>query len=83
MILDLRKAYLQVHIEKSLWLYQTVVIQGKKYCLTHLGFGLNKASLIMKSIVEAILSQEDKVKEVTSTFNDDIFVNDSVATTTI
>ncbi|KFD56056.1 hypothetical protein M514_03180 [Trichuris suis] len=33
-ILDLKKAYLQVHVEKSLWPYQTVIIQGRRYCLT-------------------------------------------------
>lgn len=35
----------------------------------------------IEAIVEAILSQEDNVKEVISTYIDNIFVNDNVALT--
>ena len=44
-VLDLRQAYLQVHIDKSLWPFQTAKIKGQRYCLTRLGFGLNVAPL--------------------------------------
>ena len=37
-ILDLRQAYLQVHVDKSLGPFQTVKIKGQRYCLTRLGF---------------------------------------------
>ena len=33
-LLDLCRAYLQVHIDKSLWPFQTVRIKGQRYCLT-------------------------------------------------
>lgn len=47
LLLDLRNAYLQIHIDKSLWTFQTVIFKGKWFCLTWLGFGLNVAPLIM------------------------------------
>ena len=42
-VLDLRKAYLQVHVHRSLWPFQTVMVKGQRYCLTRMGFGLNVA----------------------------------------
>ena len=81
-LLDLRRAYLQVRVSESLWLFQTVMFAGKRYCLTRLGFGLNVAPQIMKAIIDAVLSQEEKVKEGTSAYFDVIYVNeDSVITT--
>ena len=56
-MLDLRKVYLQVWVDKTLWLFQTVVFCAKRYCLTKLGFGLNVALQIMKTIVSAMFSQ--------------------------
>ena len=53
-IIDLRKAYLQLKTDKSLRPFQTVVFQNKRYCLTRLGFGLNVAPIIMKSVLSAI-----------------------------
>ncbi|KRY46705.1 hypothetical protein T03_7126 [Trichinella britovi] len=50
-LIDLKKAYLQIRIDKSLWPYQTVVFNGKRYCLTRLGFGLNVAPLVMKAVL--------------------------------
>ena len=44
---DLRRAYLQVHVDKSLWPFQTVEIKGQRYCLTCIGYGLNVTPLIM------------------------------------
>ena len=49
-VLDLRRAYLQIRVEKSLWPFQTVEIKGTRYCLTRLGFGLNMAPSIMTAI---------------------------------
>ena len=40
-VLDLCKAYLQVHMHQSLWSNQTVLFKGQRYCLTSMGFGLN------------------------------------------
>ena len=36
---DLRRAYLQVRVHKSLWPYQTVIFEGKRYSLLRMGFG--------------------------------------------
>ncbi|KFD49052.1 hypothetical protein M513_10100 [Trichuris suis] len=77
-ILDLRKAYLQVRVDESLWPYQTVILHGRRYCLTRLGFGLNVAPTIMKAIVGHVLSLAPDVRKGTSSYIDDIFVNQSV-----
>ena len=59
-VLDLRKAYLQVH--RSLWLFQTVMVKGQRYCLTRMRFGLNIAPSIMQAIMETVLSNDVTVQ---------------------
>ena len=81
-LLDLRRACLQICVHKTLWPYQTVKIDGKRYCLTRLLFSLNVALLIMKSIVSAVLSQEEAVERTASTYIDDIYVNEDVVPAT-
>ena len=44
-LLDLQNAYLQIHADKALWPFQTVIFRGQRFCLTRLGFGLNVAPL--------------------------------------
>ena len=78
-VLDLRKAYLQVHVHRSLWSFQTVMVKGQRYCLTRMGFGLNVAPSIMQSIVETVLSNDVTIQQATSAYIDDIFINNSVA----
>ena len=63
---------------ESLWLFQTVLLAGKRYCLTRLGFGLKVALQTMKAIFNAVLSQEEKVKEGTSAYLDDIYVTEDI-----
>uniref|UniRef100_A0A5S6QBG4 Integrase catalytic domain-containing protein n=1 Tax=Trichuris muris TaxID=70415 RepID=A0A5S6QBG4_TRIMR len=77
-IVDLKKAYLQIHIDESLWPYQTVVFMGRRYCLTRLGFGLNVAPLIMKTVLNHVLAQNAVVKKGTSAYIDDILVNEDI-----
>ena len=77
-LLDLKRAYLQVRVQKTLWPFQTVKIGGQIYCLTRLWFGLNVALLIMKAIVSAVLSQEEAVGHAASAYTDDIYVNEDV-----
>ena len=77
-LLDLRRAYLQIHVRKTVWPYQTVKIDGKRYCLTCLGFSLNVVPLIMKAIISAVLSQEEAVGHAASAYIDDIYVNKDV-----
>ena len=61
-----------------MWPFQTVVFAGRKYCFTRLGFGLNVAPQIMKTIVNAVLSQQETIKEGTLAYLDDIYVNEDV-----
>ena len=77
-LLDLRRAYLQIYDHEKLWSYQTVKINGKRYCLTRLGYGLNVVPLIMKAIVSTVLSQEEAVGCSTSGYINDIYVNEDV-----
>uniref|UniRef100_A0A5S6QUG1 Reverse transcriptase domain-containing protein n=1 Tax=Trichuris muris TaxID=70415 RepID=A0A5S6QUG1_TRIMR len=79
-MLDLRKAYLQIRVDESLWPYQTVILNGRRYCLTRLGFGLNVAPAIMKAIVDRVHSLAKDVRTGSSAYLDDIFVNESVVT---
>ena len=78
--LDLKSAYLQIHVKKALWSYQTVVFEGKRWALTRLGFGLNVAPLLMKAIVNRVLSLNPSVREATSSFVDDILVREDTVT---
>ena len=55
-----------------------VKIKGQRYCLIRLGFGLNVAPQIMQSIVKAVIGQDETVNRATSSYVDDIFVNESV-----
>lgn len=77
-LLDLRKAYLQVRVDPSLWKYQIVKHRGQTYCLTRLGFGLNVAPKIMTAIVTKVLAMDEEVREGTDSYIDDIIVNESV-----
>ena len=75
---DLQNAYLQIHIDKALWPFQTVIFRGQRFSLTQLGFGLNVAPLIMKSVIDAIVSQDHMIKSATSAYVDDILINESL-----
>ena len=77
-IVDLRRAYLQIRVHESLWPYQTVIFRGQRYCLTRLGFGLNVAPSVMKSVLTAVLTQDETIDRATSSYLDDIFVNEDV-----
>ena len=77
-VLDLRQAYLQIHIKRSVWPFQTVEIKRTKYCLTRLGFGLNVALNIMMAIMNAVRAQDKNIQYATSSYIDDIFVNESI-----
>ena len=77
-VLDLRQAYLQIHIERSLCPFQSVEIKGTRYCLARLGFGLNVASNIMTAIMNAVRAQDENVQKATSSNIDDVFVNERI-----
>ena len=73
-ILDLRKAYLQVHVHPSLWTHQAVWWHGEVYLLTRLGFGLSSAPKVMTTIVEWILATDATIHNAVSSYIDDLFV---------
>ena len=77
-MLDLRRAYLQIHAERSLWPFQTVEIKGNRHCLTRLGFGFNVAPKIMTVIMNAVRAQDENVQKATSSYIDDVFVNERI-----
>lgn len=72
-LIDLRRAYLQVHVDKSLWVYQAVRWEGQMYLLTRLGFGLSVAPKVMTAIVEKVLGLDDKIWNESSNYIDDIY----------
>ena len=79
-LLDLRDAYLQIHVHPSLWPYQTVVFQGRRWCLSRLGFGHSLAPMVMRKVLEMALKRDRKVHSATSPYVDDILVNENIAT---
>ena len=74
-LLDLRKAYLQIHVDKALWPYQTVMLKSCRHCFTRLGFSLNEAPLIMRSTIDSVMSQDRAIKNAMSTYIDNIYFN--------
>jgi hypothetical protein len=80
---DLRKAYLQIHIAPHLWKFQVVKFKGEYYCLTRLGFGLNVAPKIMSSIVNKVLSMDPIVRRATDSYVDDIVVNEQIVSSDV
>ena len=77
-VLDLGRTYLQIHIERILWPFQTMEIKGTRYCLTRLRFGLNVTPNIMTAIVNAVRAQDENVQKETSSNIDEIFVNECI-----
>ncbi|XP_067931095.1 uncharacterized protein [Watersipora subatra] len=77
-VLDLKSAYLQIHISKDLWKYQVVRYKGVHYALIRLGFGLSCAPRIMTSILKKVLSLDERVHRGTDHYIDDIVVQESV-----
>ena len=78
LLLDLRNTYLQIHVDKTLWPFQTVIFRRQRFCLMWLGFGLNVVPLIMKSVIDIIVSPEHTIKSATSAYADDILINESL-----
>ena len=77
-VIDLSTAYMQIHVHESQWPFQTVIFRGKRFCLTRLGFGLNVAPLVMKSVLSAVLAQDENVRRATSPYIDDMLVDENI-----
>lgn len=76
-LLDLKRAYLQVHVDPVLWKYQAVQYKDKYYYLTRLGFGLNCAPKVMSLILQKVLAMDTAVDGGTNHYIDDILVNEN------
>ena len=50
-------------------------MRGQHYCLKHLGFGLNVAPLIMKTVVRTIVEQDEAIGRVVLPYVDDLLVD--------
>ena len=79
-IMDLKPAYLQIHVDKKLWRYQLVEYKGQIYCLTRLRFGPSSAPKIMTTVLKTVLTKDNVVKRITSSHIDDILVEEAVVT---
>ena len=77
-VVDLKSAYLQIHVSRDLWQYQVVRYNGVHYALTRLGFGLSCAPRIMTMILGKVLSMDDKICRATDHYIDDIMVQESI-----
>ena len=77
-VVDLKSAYLQIHISEGLWKYQIVWYKGVHYALKCLGCGLSCAPRIMTSILCKVLSLDDRVCHGTDHCINGIVVEESV-----
>ena len=77
-LVDLRSAYLQIHVDESLWPYQLIRYKDKTYCLTRLGFGLNCAPRILMRILREVLESDERIYRATDHYLDDIIVQDDI-----
>ena len=77
-VVDLKKAYLQLHVEEQFWPFQTVMVHGKLYALTRLGFGNSSAPQILTAVIRAVLDQDPRVAEAVLPYADDLLVNEDV-----
>ena len=57
-----------------------VEYKGQIYCLTRLGFGLSSAPKIMTAVLKTVLTKDDVVKRATSSYIDDILVEEAKVT---
>ena len=76
--IDLRRAYLQVHVDPDLWCYQAVKWHGRTFLLTRLGFGLSVAPKVMAAVVYFVLKQDDTINQAASAYIDDIYVKETI-----
>jgi hypothetical protein len=77
-MLDLKKAYLQIHVAEGLRRFQVIKHNGKQYVMTRMGFGLNVAPKIMSKIISKVLSLDKDVAKGADHYIDDIWIDESV-----
>ena len=77
-VVDLRRAFLQIHVESDLQLFQGVKYDGKLFVMTRMAFGMNFAPKAMTSVVRWVLAQSRKVLAGTDSYIDDVVVNEDL-----
>ena len=76
-VIDL-KSESSAETEQNLWPFQTVMVNGQRYALTRVGFGLSVAPLIMKGVVRAVLQQDPVMESAVLPYVDDQCVNEDI-----
>ena len=76
-VIDLKKAFLQLHVAPELWPFQTVIVGGQRYALTRVGFGLCIASDVMRAVVREVLDQDPDMANAVLPYADDLLVNET------
>ena len=79
-ILDLKSAYLQIHVDEKLWRYRLVKYKGRVYCLTRFGFRLNFAPKNMTAVLKNVLAKDKAVKRATCSYINDILLDKTEVT---
>lgn len=77
-VVDLKRAYLQLRTDRRLWPFQTVIVEGQRYALTRVGFGLSVGPLVMKAVVRTVLQQDPEMERGVLPYVDDLCVNEEV-----
>ena len=77
-MLDLQKAYLQIHVDTFFQRFQAVRYNEKLYVMTIMGFGLNIAPKIMSRIVAQALSLDEKAFKGIGHYIDDKIVSEDI-----
>ena len=77
-MMDLRRAYLQIYVDKEQWNYQAVRWNGVDYLLTRLGFGLSSAPKIMTKVIEAVIGVDARMEKAVSGYIDDLYIDESM-----
>ena len=75
-LLDITKAYLQIHVSPELLRVQVVEWRGVLYVMTHMAFGLSVASTFMNTIIKYTTGSLPE----TDNYVDDIIVSKSQRT---
>lgn len=78
-IVNVKSAYLQLHVSEKLWQYQLVRFKGRTYYLTWLGFGLSLVQKVTTKVLKTILGKVAEVKEAISSYIEDILMDENVA----
>lgn len=73
-LLDLRKAYLQLKVNERLWSFQAVRFRE----VTRLGFELSVGPRIIDVVKNRLLSEDPEVRRGAASFVDDILFNENI-----